>query len=57
MWVGAVTAAVLFEAGKLAIASYIGRQALQSTHGAAASLVILLIWVYYTAQIDLSAPS
>jgi membrane protein len=53
VWVGAVTAAVLFEAGKLAIAWYIGRQGLESTYGAAASLVVLLIWVYYTAQIVL----
>jgi membrane protein len=53
VWVGAITAAVLFEAGKLAIAWYIGRQGLESTYGAAASLVVLLIWVYYTAQIVL----
>jgi membrane protein len=53
VWPGAVTAALLFEAGKLAIAWYIGRQGLQSTYGAAASLVVLLIWVYYTAQIVL----
>jgi membrane protein len=53
VWVGAVTAAVLFEVGKLAIAWYIGRQGLESTYGAAASLVVLLIWVYYTAQIVL----
>ena len=44
---------VLFEAGKLAIAWYIGRQGLEFTYGAAASLVVLLIWVYYTAQIVL----
>ncbi len=53
VWPGALTAAILFEAGKLAIAWYIGRQALESTYGAAASLVVLLIWVYYTAQIVL----
>lgn len=53
VWVGAATAAVLFEAGKLGIAWYIGRQGLESTYGAAASLVVLLIWVYYTAQIVL----
>jgi membrane protein len=53
VWPGAVAAAVLFEAGKLAIAGYIGRQGLESTYGAAASLVVLLIWVYYTAQIVL----
>ncbi len=53
MWPGALVAALLFEAGKLAIAWYIGRQGLESTYGAAASLVVLLIWVYYTAQIVL----
>ncbi|HEY8276805.1 MAG TPA: YhjD/YihY/BrkB family envelope integrity protein [Methyloceanibacter sp.] len=53
VWPGALASAVLFEAGKLAIAWYIARQGLQSTYGAAASLVVLLIWVYYTAQIVL----
>jgi membrane protein len=51
--VGAVVAAALFEVGKLGIAWYIARQGLQSTYGAAASFVVLLIWVYYTAQIML----
>lgn len=49
---GAVTA-LLFAAGKLAISWYIGTQGLESTYGAAASIVVLLIWVYYTAQIVL----
>jgi membrane protein len=53
VWPGAIAAAILFEAGKLVIAWYIGRQGLESTYGAAASLVVLLIWVYYTAQIVL----
>ena len=53
VWPGALAAAVLFEAGKLAISWYIGSQGLESTYGAAASLVVLLIWVYYTAQIVL----
>ena len=50
VWPGALVAAMLFQAGKLAIAWYIGSQGLESTYGAAASLVVLLIWVYYTAQ-------
>lgn len=50
---GATVAAVLFEAGKLGIAWYIAHQGLQSMYGAAASIVVLLIWVYYTAQIVL----
>ena len=53
VWPGALASAVLFEVGKLAIVWYIGSQGLQSTYGAAASLVVLLIWVYYTAQIVL----
>jgi uncharacterized BrkB/YihY/UPF0761 family membrane protein len=39
--------------GKLLIGIYVGRLALASTYGAAASLVILLIWVYYSSQIVL----
>jgi len=53
VWPGALTAALLFEIGKLAISWYIGRQGLQSTYGAAASIVILLLWVYFTALIVL----
>ena len=48
---GAVATAVLFEIGKFAIGLYIGKQGLESTYGAAASIVVLLIWVYYSAQI------
>lgn len=50
---GAVATAVLFNVGKLAIGWYIGTQGLESTYGAAASIVVLLIWVYYSAQIVL----
>ena len=48
---GALITAILFNLGKMAIGWYVGRQGLQSTYGAASSLVILLIWVYYSAQI------
>jgi membrane protein len=48
---GAVATALLFNLGKFAIGWYIGTQGLQSTYGAAASLVVLLMWVYYSAQI------
>jgi membrane protein len=51
VWLGASITAALFEFGKLMIGIYIGRQAFDSTYGAAASLVVLLIWVYYSAQI------
>ncbi len=49
---GAVTA-VLFHLGKYAIALYIGFSDLASSYGAASALVIILIWVYYSAQIFL----
>jgi membrane protein len=53
VWPGAVVTAALFELGKSAIGFYIGKQALSSTFGAAASIVVVLIWVYYSAQIVL----
>jgi membrane protein len=53
VWAGAVATAALFEIGKFLIGFYIGKQGLESTYGAAASIVIVLIWVYYSAQIVL----
>jgi membrane protein len=53
VWAGAIVTAVLFEVGKLLIGVYIGKQGLESTYGAAASLVVLLVWVYYSSQIVL----
>jgi membrane protein len=53
VWLGAVITAVLFELGKSAIGFYIGKQGLESTYGAAASIIVLLIWVYYSSQIIL----
>ena len=51
--VGAIGTAALFEVGKFAIGFYIGKQGLESTYGASASIVVVLIWVYYSAQIVL----
>lgn len=51
--IGGATASFLFSLGRLAISWYIGTQGLEYTYGAAASIVILLIWVYYSAQIVL----
>jgi membrane protein len=51
VWLGAALTAALFELGKLLIGIYVGKLALASTYGAAASLVIMLIWVYYSSQI------
>jgi membrane protein len=53
VWLGAAVTAALFEIGKLLIGLYIGKQGLESTYGAAASLVVLLIWVYYSSQLVL----
>ncbi|MEO8275212.1 MAG: YihY/virulence factor BrkB family protein [Thermoanaerobaculia bacterium] len=51
VWVGAVLTAALFALGRSAIGIYLGRSALDSTCGAAASLVAVVFWVYYSAQI------
>jgi membrane protein len=51
VWLGAVIAAVLFELGKFLLGFYFGRSALASSYGAAGSLIIILVWVFYTAQI------
>jgi membrane protein len=53
VWPGAAITGALFEIGKLLIGLYIGKQGLESTFGAAASLVVLLIWIYYSSQIVL----
>src|SRR5215212_1360763 len=53
VWLGAILTALLFEIGKFLIGLYIGKQGLESTYGAASSLVVILIWVYYSAQIVL----
>jgi uncharacterized BrkB/YihY/UPF0761 family membrane protein len=53
VWLGAALTAALFEVGKILIGLYIGKQSLESTYGAAASLVVLLIWIYYSSQIVL----
>jgi membrane protein len=50
---GAFITALLFELGRFVIGVYIGKQAFESTYGAAASLVVVLIWVYYSAQLVL----
>ena len=53
VWIGAMVTAALFVAGKYAIGLYIGRSGVTSAFGAAGSLVVVLIWVYYSAQIFL----
>lgn len=53
IWAGAAVTAALFEFGKLLIGVYLGSRGLESTYGAAASIVILLMWTFYSAQIVL----
>jgi membrane protein len=53
VWAGAVVTALLFTVGKLLIGIYIGKSAISSGFGAAGSLVIVLVWVYYSAQVFL----
>ncbi len=51
VWVGAALTALLFTLGKFGIGLYLGKSDVGSAYGAAGSLVILLVWVYYSAQI------
>ena len=53
VWVGAGVTALLFEIGKTLIGLYIGKSSVTSSFAAAGSLVVLLVWVYYSAQIFL----
>jgi membrane protein len=53
VWVGAAVTSLLFIAGKLVIGIYIGHSGISTAYGAAASLVVVLLWVYYSAQIFL----
>src|SRR3954451_17230488 len=53
VWVGAAVTSALFAAGKWAIGLYIGRSSVGSAFGAAGSLVVVMVWVYYSAQIFL----
>jgi membrane protein len=53
VWIGAIVTALLFTVGKMAIGMYIGRSGVASTFGAAASLVAMVVWVYWSAQIFL----
>jgi membrane protein len=51
VWVGAATTALLFTVGKSLLGLYLGRSTAVSAYGAAGSVVLLLLWVYYSAQI------
>ncbi len=51
VWIGAALTALLFNIGKTLIGLYLGNASITSTYGAAGSLVVLLLWVYYSTQI------
>ena len=53
VWVGATVTALLFTVGKALIGLYLGRSSFNSAYGAAGSLIVLLLWIYYSAQIFL----
>jgi len=53
VWIGAFATAFLFTIGKFAIGLYLGKSDIGSAYGTAASVVIVLVWVYYSAQIFL----
>ncbi len=53
VWVGSLVTALLFSLGKALIGLYLGASGIASAYGAAGSLVLVLVWVYYSAQIFL----
>ncbi len=53
VWIGAAVTALLFSIGKFLIGLYIGKSSVVSGFGAAGSLAVVLVWVYYSAQIFL----
>ena len=53
VWIGAFVTSILFSIGKFLIGLYLGHSTVSSSYGAAGSIVVLLVWVYYSAQIIL----
>ena len=51
VWIGAVVTAFLFTVGKLLIGLYLAHASIGSAYGAAGSLVVFVVWVYYSGQI------
>jgi membrane protein len=51
VWLGAAMTSALFSLGKFALGLYLGMSSVSSSFGAAGSLVVILLWVYYSAQI------
>lgn len=53
VWVGSAVTALLFAIGKILIGLYLGKSEVATGFGAAGSLVLFMVWVYYSAQIFL----
>jgi membrane protein len=53
VWVGSLVTAGFFSIGKQLIGLYLGTSTVASSYGAAGSVVVLLVWVYYTSQVVL----
>jgi membrane protein len=53
VWIGALVTSALFSVGKYLIGVYLGVSGVASAYGAAGSLVVVLLWVYYSAQVFL----
>ena len=53
VWVGSAMTALLFTVGKQLLALYLGNSSTTSSYGAAGSVIVVLLWVYYSAQIIL----
>jgi membrane protein len=53
VWMGALITSLLFTVGKFGIGLYLGRSSFSSVYGAAGSIVVLIVWVYYAAQVFL----
>jgi membrane protein len=51
VWIGSLVTSVLFHLGKLLIGLYLGKAGVASPFGAAGSLALLLVWIYYTSQV------
>jgi membrane protein len=51
VWIGALVTALLFTVGKWGLGLYLGRASVASPYGAAGSLIVLVVWVYYAAQL------
>jgi membrane protein len=51
VWIGSIVTAVLFTAGKFAIGLYLGKGSIGSAYGTAGSVIVMIVWIYYSAQI------